>query len=207
MSVGELTAIDGLDCGWVCRPFLGNIISGDAVYVHETQQHLRLAVFDGMGHGANAATFPDAAVKFLTEHWKNNPESSLLDLDQNTKSTAGGAAAVAILDKSDFSLRYAVGGNIGLFYFDIEDGLIHTIGPEGYIGSGKARISSRIFQLAGDGILGIYRDGLGDKFELKPSSKFHSALALARKLVEEDGKDYDDVTCLILKRCHYEHKS
>jgi len=51
----------------------------------------------------------------------------------------------------------------------------------------------------------IYSDGLSDKFALKPSSRLQSALFLARGLVQEEGRDYDDATCLVIKRRRDEH--
>jgi len=204
VPVGEVTDIPGLDCGWQSRPFPGMRVCGDGVWVKDTPTHLRVAVFDGMGHGPAAATFPDAATRYLQRHWKDNPEANLLALDEAAQSTAGGAAAVALVDKADFTVRFGVAGNIGIFIDDSDHGT-HLVGPEGYVGSGKAKVMSRFFELGSGAVLVIYSDGLSDKFALKPSSRLQSALFLARGLVQEEGKDYDDATCLVIKRRRDEH--
>ncbi|MEK9824116.1 MAG: SpoIIE family protein phosphatase [Gammaproteobacteria bacterium] len=199
MPVGEVADIHGLDCGWQSRAYTGMRVCGDGVYVQDTTTHLRVAVFDGLGHGPRAATFPEAASRYLACNWKDNPKANLLALDQAVQTTAGGAAAIALVDKADFTVRLGVVGNIGVYTDNAERGR-HLAGPEGYVGSGQIRVVSQFFELGNGDVLVIYSDGLSDKFTLQPSSRLQSALTLARGLVQEEGKDYDDATCLVIKR-------
>lgn len=95
----SLAAPGETHCGdaWLC-------LGSDSVY--------RILVADGLGHGPFAAEAAHAAVAALSANSRSPPPEVLLAAHQALRATRGAAVAVAELDLTAQTLRYAGIGNI-----------------------------------------------------------------------------------------------
>ena len=105
------------ECGLVdwsvaTRPMFGETVSGDLHLVHPMDHGVLLAVVDGVGHGAPAASASAMAVSFLQRH-ATNPLVSLASLcHQALAETRGVVMTLAAVDSIRNTLTWLGVGNV-----------------------------------------------------------------------------------------------
>ena len=99
--------------------------------------------------------------------------------------------------------------NIFLFYTGVGNTVFRTIGShatrlystEGVIGSRMRQPPLQTVPLNRSDIILLYSDGVSDRFDVEhyPQILYHSARAIARKVVDKFGKSHDDATCIVMR--------
>ena len=191
--------VDELEYASVARPCFGELVSGDAAIVQTRNDTLFLAMVDVLGHGVNAYELAVQIRNFLENEWQNDVTSTLLQLHDTIRGSIGAAAGLASLDLSSGRLRYTGVGNTVIRKFGGSS--IRLPSTDGVIGTRMRSPREHELQLKKTDVLTFYTDGIKDRFELEeyPQLIYDSPRSVARKIVRNYGKQFDDATCLVVR--------
>ncbi len=103
------------------------------------------------------------------------------------------------MDRVTREVRYTGVGNTVLRTFGSQ--ATRLISTDGIIGSRFRTPAVQAAPLNESGIILLYTDGVSDRFDVEqyPQILYHSASAIARKIVARFGKPYDDATCMAMR--------
>jgi negative regulator of sigma-B (phosphoserine phosphatase) len=191
--------IGDIDVASFARPFLGERVSGDTVVIEHRDEILFLAIVDALGHGPQANAVADRAERFLRNDWSSDVLDTMHRLHSELKGTIGAAAGLCVVDSVTRDLRYTAIGNTVLRTFGSQ--ATRLISTDGIIGDRFRTPAVQSAPLNETGTVLLYTDGVSDRFDLAqyPQLIYHSASAIARKIVERFGKPYDDATCMAMR--------
>jgi len=194
----ELNIAD-LNIASFARPCLGERVNGDTVVIEQRDDILFLAIVDALGHGPQANAVANRAERFLRNGWSSDVLDTMQRLHFALKGTIGAAAGLCVVDRVARDLRYTAVGNTVLRTFGSQ--ATRLISTDGIIGD---RFRTPVVQAAplhDSGTILLYTDGVSDRFDVEqyPQIIYHSAPAIARKIVASFGKPYDDATCLAMR--------
>jgi hypothetical protein len=158
-----------------------------------------LAIVDALGHGPNANDIAVQIRTFLDAEWQEDVVSTLLGLHEAIRGSIGAAVGLASLDLASGKLRYTGVGNTVIRKFGTRS--IRLPSTEGVVGSRMRSPREQKLQLDETEVLTFYSDGIKDRFELSeyPQLIYESSRSVARKIVRNYGKQYDDATCLVVR--------
>jgi hypothetical protein len=181
------------------RPCLGERVSGDTVVIEHREDILFLAIVDALGHGPEANAVANRAERFLRNGWSSDILDTLQRLHSELKGTIGAAAGLCLVDSVSRDVRYTGIGNTVLRTFGSQ--ATRLISTDGIIGSRFRTPALQAAPLNESGIMLLYTDGVSDRFDVEqyPQMRYHSASAIAHKIVASFGKPYDDATCLAMR--------
>lgn len=191
--------IGDIDVASVARPCLGERVSGDAVVMEHRDEFLFLAIVDALGHGPQANAVANQAEGFLRNGWSCDVLDTMHRLHSELNGSIGAAAGLCLIDRVTREVRYAGVGNTVLRTFGSQ--ATRLVSADGIIGS---RFRTPVVQAAPlneSGVILLYTDGVSDRFDVEqyPQIIYHSASAIARKIVDSFGKPYDDATCMAVR--------
>lgn len=191
--------VNGLEYAFVARPCFGELVSGDAAVVQSRNRTLFLAMVDVLGHGPNAYELAVRIRAFLEDEWQVDVAGTLAQLHEAIRGSIGAAAGLASLDLASGRLRYAGVGNTVIRKFGA--GSIRLPSTDGIIGSRMRSPREHELQLGKNEVLMFYTDGITDRFELEeyPQLIYESSRSVARNVVRNFGKQFDDATCLVVR--------
>ncbi|HUR66889.1 MAG TPA: ATP-binding protein [Chitinophagaceae bacterium] len=87
---------------------------GDAWSVRENENYIKIAMIDGLGHGASAHNAATIAVEAARLYPSNNPVNELRHMHDSLKKTRGAVVNITHLDKRNKQLVYSGVGNISM---------------------------------------------------------------------------------------------
>ncbi len=191
--------IGDLDVASFARPCLGERVSGDTVVIEQRDEILFLAIVDALGHGPQANAVANQAERFLRNGWSSDVLDTMHRLHSALKGTIGAAAGLCVVDRVTREMRYAGVGNTVLRTFGSQ--ATRLISADGIIGSRFRTPAVQTAPLNESGTILLYTDGVSDHFDVEqyPQIIYHSASAIARKIVDSFGKPYDDATCMAMR--------
>jgi len=191
--------IGDLDVAAFARPCLGERVSGDTVVIEHRDEILFLAIVDALGHGPQANAVANQAERFLRNGWSFDVLDTMHRLHSELKGTIGAAAGLCVVDRVTREVRYAGVGNTVLRTFGSQS--TRLISADGIIGSRFRTPAVQAAPLNESGTILLYTDGVSDRFDVEqyPQIIYHSASAIARKIVDRFGKPYDDATCMAMR--------
>ncbi len=191
--------IGDLDVASFARPCLGERVSGDTVVIEQRDEILFLAIVDALGHGPQANAVANQAERFLRNGWSSDVLDTMHRLHSALKGTIGAAAGLCVVDRVTREMRYAGVGNTVLRTFGSQ--ATRLISADGIIGSRFRTPAVQTTPLNESGTILLYTDGVSDHFDVEqyPQIIYHSASAIARKIVDRFGKPYDDATCMAMR--------
>ncbi|NCF64938.1 MAG: SpoIIE family protein phosphatase [Chloroflexi bacterium] len=191
--------VDELEYASVARPCFGELVSGDDAIVRSRNGSVFLAIVDALGHGPNANDIAVQIRTFLDAEWQEDVVSTLLGLHEAIRGSIGAAVGLASLDLASGKLRYTGVGNTVIRKFGTRS--IRLPSTEGVVGSRMRSPREQKLQLDETEVLTFYSDGIKDRFELSeyPQLIYESSRSVARKIVRNYGKQYDDATCLVVR--------
>ncbi|PPK63086.1 ATP-binding protein/SpoIIE family protein phosphatase [Actinokineospora auranticolor] len=182
----------------VTKPIAGEEVCGDAYAIRRDGDRLLLMLCDGAGHGPLAASASRAAVRaFLDGDWAP-PERVVRRLHTAMLGTRGGAVAVAELDPTARTLRYAGVGNIaGAVVSERKNGLVSLPGVAGY----QARtVREFTYDLPPGAVVVMHSDGLNDRWGVDPVVRWSAdPLVIGLELLREAGVRRDDASVVVAK--------
>lgn len=183
------------DFGVCVRPCDGEAVAGDAALAVELPGGVLTCLIDGLGHGRDAAAVALAAIR----HFKTNAVADVVavlgGLHECLRGTRGAAAAVAFADAADGSISWAGIGNVVARCIGSREWTHHSL--DGVVGVRfrTARVERAI--LTPDDVFLLYSDGVTQDFSPPPITG--TMAELARRVVLDFGKTYDDAACLALR--------
>jgi serine phosphatase RsbU (regulator of sigma subunit) len=182
----------------------GESQSGDLHLVKPVGAGVLVAVVDGLGHGAEAATAAQAAVAALERHATESPTSLIERCHRALKGTRGVVMSVALFARPERSMTWVGVGNV-------EGLLLHGDGPAGsgapreslvtrggIVGSELPRLHPVVLPIARGDTLLFATDGIREGFAegLPPEA---TPQQLADQILARHGKGTDDALVLVAR--------
>ncbi len=191
--------IGDIEIASFARPYSGQRVSGDTVVIEHRDDILFLAIVDALGHGPQANAVANQAEQFLCNYWSSDVLDTMQRLHSELKGTIGAGAGLCVLDRVSRKASYTGVGNTVLRTFGSQ--ATRLISSDGIIGSRFRTPAVQAVSLNESGIILMYTDGVSDRFDVEqyPQIHFHSASAIARKIVNSFGRSYDDATCMAIR--------
>lgn len=182
--------------GRACR---GEHYSGDLAYIHQQNGSMFIAVVDAAGHGRSAHSVSYNVETIFLEK-KNDDLIKLTQLLHETLLGGPGAVIiVGVLDTENLKFSFVhIGDTHGKVFGPRKRSLVGQAGMLGHA-IPTPIIQSEVLSV-GDTLV-LSTDGISERFELDAikGQRTLSVDTLARKAVEQFGKDHDDATCLIVR--------
>lgn len=181
------------------RPCVGETLSGDVAVVRQTDDLVFVALIDVLGHGPEAYATARPAQAYLNENWSSDVLHTMNGLHEHLGGTRGAAAGIGVIDLATDQLTYCGVGNI--VARKIGRRSMHLGTTEGIVGHSIKRISAETAVMESSDLLLLFSDGIPDRFSTEELADLQSrdAWDIARHLVKEHGKPYDDATCIALR--------
>ena len=191
--------IGDIEVASFARPCLGERVSGDAAVIEHRGDIIFLAMVDALGHGPQANAVANQAERFLRNGWNSDVLDTLHRLHLELKGTIGAGAGLCVVDRVTREVRYTGVGNTVFRTFGSQASRL--ISTDGIIGSRFRTPTVQVAPLNESGIMLLYTDGVSDRFDVEqyPQIHYHSASAIAHKIVASFGKPYDDATCMAMR--------
>jgi serine phosphatase RsbU (regulator of sigma subunit) len=146
------------------RPHPAEVVSGDAATYHWSNGTCRIAVIDGLGHGADAAKAAQRAVATLDAHPELGPAEGLRACHAALLGSRGAAMSIARLDPERGELIYAGVGNVEAHLWSREH-RERPIAYRGIIGSVIPTIRSFTVPLGEGWTLILHSDGVSARID------------------------------------------
>lgn len=171
----------------------GEAESGDLHLVRPIAGGVLVAVVDGLGHGADAATAARLAVAALGPHAHDSPLSLFERCHQALKGTRGVVMSLALIRRADASLTWLGVGNVEGLLVRADGGGETTrarralITRGGIVGSELPRLQPEVLPLATGDTLLFATDGIREGFaerlsaDATPQQQADDILARHRK--------------------------
>jgi anti-sigma regulatory factor (Ser/Thr protein kinase) len=185
--------------GICVRALAGETQSGDACVEIRTSRGVIVAMADGLGHGASAATAANAFVQCVREAGLLALEQVFARAHRALLKTRGAVAAVARFDPERGEVEVAGIGNIALQLARM--GALRTEYPlvmPGVLGSAYRVVRPQVFPFGLDDLLVMHSDGIRSRFDLKLARAL-PAQAAADAVVRSHSKGTDDAACAIIR--------
>ena len=181
------------------RPRLGELRTGDATLVVETESGVFAAIIDGLGHGESAHQVAQGAVDYLREGFRPNVCELMSQLDARLRGTVGAAVGLCFVDTHTGVLRYSGVGNTRLRRFGSDEAQL--ISQHGVVGQRMRTPAEQRLALQDGDVVLLHTDGIPGRFSAAeyPQLLGHSTQTVAAVLVRRFGKQHDDVGCIVLR--------
>lgn len=158
---------------------------------------MRVAVIDGLGHGAEAEAAANAAVEALRLQPELDPGQALVLCDRALRGTRGAAASVLWLDES--RALFAGVGNVEGRILSGPEGDRRFSPTRGVLGRGIRTPRVQEFSLGDNWMALLHTDGLSSRFEARAFDAIESLDALAHSLLTNSGRRTDDATIILVR--------
>lgn len=185
--------------GYRSRAKSGQTVCGDACAVWLEVDHIVLAVVDGLGHGPEAASAAQAALRCIGSMRYRSCEDIFTECDKQLYATRGVAMALAIVDPVLHQLTLATVGNIRAVLLTGKRER-HLGGARGVVGAGFDGLAPERIELVADDTLLLYSDGLDEFLPWRDIQlPDFAAPAIAEFALDHWAKDGDDAAMLVYR--------
>lgn len=174
-------------------------LCGDATVLVEDDHRLLCAIIDGMGHGPRAhAVASRLALRARTEP-RDDPLVCLEALHRAAEGTDGAAGAVLVVHKASKRLAYAGLGNTVARIFG--ESPRQLVSRDGTLGVRMRSVQRQSARLSVGDVAILHTDGIRSDFDVTtfPALRVASAGYVARALLDQFARQYDDAACIVLK--------
>jgi hypothetical protein len=165
------------------------------------EDKLLIVLIDVLGHGAEAHTLAREMAEYVTERPVAEPLTMIRKLHEKFKGSRGSAVGCAVLGATSGSVVFAGVGNPSFRVLGRSQSVMLPVSPGIIGGEMRAPIVHRAQLSAGELLLGC-SDGVAESFQVidYPQMFSHGVWAVARSMVHRFGKNYDDATCVVVRR-------
>jgi anti-sigma regulatory factor (Ser/Thr protein kinase) len=184
----------------ICLAAPGEIVSGDAWEIRVVGDKARIAMADGLGHGPDAAATAEAALVAFRGS-TGSPAATLEQAHPQLHSTRGAAVAVADIDATAGTLRFAGAGNIaGRMISGVEDRSLMS--QHGTLGLQIRKAQDVDYAWSPHALIVLHSDGLTSRWSLAevPGLFQCDPGVIAGWLIREHTRGRDDVTVVVIRR-------
>ncbi|WP_017307174.1 SpoIIE family protein phosphatase [Spirulina subsalsa] len=195
----QASALSLVDYSIFGRPCFGERVSGDQAMIDEKDGIIFLGIIDALGHGREANQVSVLMQNFLQENWTVDLRTTLFSLHDHCKGTLGAAVGLGLLKVQTGELSYCGIGNTTIRVVGRQSKRLYSV--DGIVGNRMRTPVEQKLYLTPTDILLMYTDGVKDRFEVDdyPQLLYESPQSLARNIVRQFEKVYDDATCLVLR--------
>ncbi len=190
-----------IDLGAVCLSMPGESVCGDSWAFESLPDCCLSLVADGLGHGPEAAKAAQAAIRVLDELPTHAPAALISRAHGALRGTRGAALAVAELNFTDQTLRYAGVGNIAGVVIQ-EGHSQHMVSYNGIVGHELRKVQELTYHWPLGALMIMHSDGLSMHWDLSayPGLVTRSASLIAGVLYRDFTRGRDDATVVVIKR-------
>jgi serine phosphatase RsbU (regulator of sigma subunit) len=184
-----------LAIGAASRPYPGETANGDAWQVDWHAGVYRIAVIDGVGHGAPAAAAAETARAALAAHPELGPAAALRECHRVLAGTRGAVIGIAAIDLAAARLTFAGIGNVDAWLW-LTEGRQRPISYRGILGVASPSVRSFDFELNGAWCLVMHTDGISSRAEIDtlPAFSMRDMPVLAAAVLDRWARPTDDAT-------------
>lgn len=196
----ESEQADGLHYSIASRPYQGNPYSGDMARVMAVDGGWLAIIIDASGHGRAASEVAQHALEVMGRNATSQVESIFLRVHDALKGSGGAAVGVMFLDDSSSMLRYAGVGNTRAMKTGSAGEWV-GISRDGVLGNRLPNLHIQETAMAPGDLIVLWTDGVSD-FEVRKlatKNAFKAEEEIAKMIVSQLAKPYDDACCLTLR--------
>jgi serine phosphatase RsbU (regulator of sigma subunit) len=183
------------------RPHPNETVNGDACSVGWRDEHCRIAVVDGLGHGPAAAEAAQRALATLGARPDLPLVEAVGDCHEALHSTRGAALTIVDIDCASMRLSHVGVGNVeARVWSPVRE---QRLSPaRGIVGNVLPRLQSAELDLPEDWILVIYTDGISGRFTLDVmlGEQLAALPDITASLLADWSRATDDATVVIARR-------
>jgi negative regulator of sigma-B (phosphoserine phosphatase) len=180
--------------GAFSRPFKGLTVCGDSFVIVENNGTFLAAVIDGLGHGFESWVAAEKAVEVIRGNLDLPVEPILMRCHKELRATRG--AAVGILKvEEDGAGQFCGVGNIEVQALSGSAPSLFCLA--GIVGHNLRTSRVMSFQMKPGDVYCVMSDGVSSRGNFKTCLP-GTPTDVARRIVEQWGRDHDDATALIM---------
>lgn len=180
--------------GAFSRPFKGLTVCGDCFVIEEHNGTFLAAVIDGLGHGFESWVAAEKAAEVIRANLDLSVEPMLMRCHKELRATRGAAVGILKVEENGEGEFCGVG--------NIEVQCLSGTAPSvfcvaGIVGHNLRTSKVMRFQMKPGDIYCVLSDGVSTRGNLK-SCLPGAPGDVARRIVEQWGRDHDDATALVM---------
>ena len=200
-TVASSTPSEAFEWAAYNRPCLGERVSGDVAIVVAMDMKLLAVLIDVLGHGAEANGLAMEMADYVSKHPVAVPSAMIASLHKAFKGSRGAAAGCAVLDARSHGVVFAGVGNPNFRILSSSQSMTLPV-SDGIIGREIRTTRDHSAQLPAKDLLIATSDGVAESFQVAdyPQIFSHGVQSIVRSVVRRFGKDYDDASCLVVRR-------
>jgi hypothetical protein len=182
------------------RAYPGEPVSGDGWTVDWYGETCRVALIDGLGHGAPAATVTGRAIETLAEHPDLAPDAAIRCCHRALAGSRGAAMAIASINLIQSRLSFAGVGNVEARLF-CADAQQRPISYRGIVGVAIPSLRVFKFDLGADWLLLLHTDGVSSRFDGEELARLRRGepRPLVEYLLQRWARATDDATAVAVR--------
>ena len=187
------------DMAFYGRAHRGEHYSGDVAFIHRNDTKIFVAVVDAAGHGRSAHRVATKIEKIFRSGNTDELAGLIQFSHQRLKGGPGAVIIAGALDAESLDFTYVhIGDTHGKVFGPRRRTLV---GQAGMLGHAIRTPSIQSETLSAGDTLVLCTDGISERYDLNEIQRYSTmpADALARRIVEQFGKDHDDATCLVVR--------
>lgn len=188
------------EVGAVRVPKRGEFACGDDWRISIANGRAMLAVADGLGHGQSAADASRRAVDVAVERSNDQPGMIVAQVHSALRSTRGAALAIAELDSTGASVRYAGLGNIVASIVSPRESK-SLVSYNGIAGHEARKIQEFAYAWPAGALLVLHSDGLSGRWDLAryPGLTLRDPSIVAGVLYRDFSRGRDDAIVVVVR--------
>jgi len=188
------------------RPFWGEKVSGDDVYVMQDSHELFFSIVDVTGHGEEAGALAKKIREFIKRNRKVSFDTQFKKLHETLKLSRGAAIGLGRIDMQTSKCEFCSVGNIMGIHFSDKDSKM--VSKEGIVGIRRRNLFINKIELKTKDKLLFFSDGVQGKInrETYPIINSGTSEVVATGIMKQFSKSNDDSSCLVIDICDPEPK-
>jgi len=185
-------------------PKKGEVISGDAYFIHETDDYLIVGLVDGLGSGTLANEAAMIAVESIKLHHESTVDVIIHTCNQSLYQTRGVVAGVMKLCFKTSKIYFAGLGNINLILYSGGPKASRSISTPGYLNGRPIKIRVEMFEYKENTPFLMHTDGFRVHRDLASQIQLHSEPRESMNVIlEELIQTLDDDTTFIVGKSNF----
>jgi len=199
VSGSSATLASVVEVAVASRPHPESSRCGDSALVQLTGYGALLAVFDGLGHGDDAAEAAELALHTVRELAEHDVEAILQACHRALHRSRGGVIGLAAVNERADELHWVGVGNIEGLVRGTQGERCRPTSSPGIVGSGQFRLHRQVVRFAPGDLLMMATDGIG-RSAFDDIAIADTAEETAQAILFRHARPNDDALVLIARR-------